>query len=124
MTRVDESWRDSAVCAQTDPEVFFPEVGKSHAAAKQICSQCPVRELCLEIALANDERFGVWGGLSNHERLELKKKQKPSFFTQWQSERRQRNEPLTAVTEPERNLTNVAVLLGATEHSVRAREAI
>jgi len=60
------------LCAQTDPEVFFPEKGGSVREAKAVCAGCPVRAQCLEHALAHDERFGVWGGLSERERRRLK----------------------------------------------------
>jgi WhiB family redox-sensing transcriptional regulator len=59
------------LCAQTDPEVFFPEKGGSVREAKAVCAGCPVRTPCLEYALAHDERFGVWGGLSERERRRL-----------------------------------------------------
>lgn len=61
-------WSVSALCAQTDPDAFFPEKGGSTAAAKRVCRSCLVRSECLEYALENDERFGVWGGLSERER--------------------------------------------------------
>jgi len=61
-------WREKALCAQTDPEAFYPEKGGSTAPAKQVCAGCEVRDDCLADALAHDERFGVWGGLSERER--------------------------------------------------------
>ena len=66
-------WQDRALCAQTDPEAFFPEKGGSTREAKQVCLSCEVRSECLEYALANDERFGIWGGLSERERRKLKR---------------------------------------------------
>ena len=69
----EESWQDRALCAQTDPEAFFPEKGGSTREAKRICTGCEVKPECLEYALANDERFGIWGGLSERERRRLKK---------------------------------------------------
>jgi WhiB family redox-sensing transcriptional regulator len=69
----DEKWQDRALCAQTDPEAFFPEKGGSTREAKKICQRCPVRSECLEYALAHDERFGIWGGLSERERRRLKR---------------------------------------------------
>jgi hypothetical protein len=67
-------------CAQTDPELFFPEKGGSAKTPKRMCwgdeaagiSQCPVREACLQYALDNDERFGVWGGYSERERRKIR----------------------------------------------------
>ena len=68
------SWQDRALCAQTDPEAFFPEKGGSTREAKKVCLTCEVRDDCLESALMNDERFGIWGGLSERERRKLKKR--------------------------------------------------
>ena len=67
------SWQERALCAQTDPEAFFPEKGGSTREAKKVCVGCDVRGECLEYALAHDERFGIWGGLSERERRKLKK---------------------------------------------------
>ena len=69
----DYSWQDRALCAQTDPEAFFPEKGGSTREAKRVCRSCEVRAECLEYALAHDERFGIWGGLSERERRRLKR---------------------------------------------------
>jgi WhiB family redox-sensing transcriptional regulator len=68
----EEAWRLNALCAETDPEAFFPEKGGSTREAKRVCSGCEVRAECLEFALANDERFGIWGGLSERERRRLR----------------------------------------------------
>ncbi|MET0671982.1 MAG: WhiB family transcriptional regulator [Microbacterium pygmaeum] len=67
-------WQTDALCAQTDPEAFFPEKGGSTRDAKRICTTCDVRDQCLEYALQNDERFGIWGGLSERERRKLKRR--------------------------------------------------
>jgi WhiB family redox-sensing transcriptional regulator len=66
-------WQDRALCAQTDPEAFFPEKGGSTREAKRICLGCEVKAECLEYALANDERFGIWGGMSERERRRLRR---------------------------------------------------
>lgn len=75
---IDESeelmWQENALCAQTDPEAFFPEKGGSTREAKRICLTCDVRGECLEYAVNHDERFGIWGGLSERERRKLKKR--------------------------------------------------
>ncbi|GAB91066.1 putative WhiB family regulatory protein [Gordonia rhizosphera NBRC 16068] len=70
---VEEQWQERALCAQTDPEAFFPEKGGSTREAKRICQGCEVKAECLEFALHNDERFGIWGGLSERERRRLKR---------------------------------------------------
>jgi WhiB family redox-sensing transcriptional regulator len=66
-------WRDYAACAQTDPDCFFPEKGGSTREAKKVCRGCFVRVECLEYALEHQERFGIWGGLSERERRALKR---------------------------------------------------
>lgn len=68
------SWQTDALCSQTDPEAFFPEKGGSTRDAKRVCTSCDVRGECLEYALQNDERFGIWGGLSERERRKLKRR--------------------------------------------------
>ncbi len=70
---IEDQWQERALCAQTDPEAFFPEKGGSTREAKRICLGCEVRDECLDYALANDERFGIWGGLSERERRRLKR---------------------------------------------------
>ncbi|WP_457034590.1 WhiB family transcriptional regulator [Geodermatophilus sp. SYSU D01176] len=72
----DASWRLEALCAETDPEAFFPEKGGSTRDAKRVCTGCTVRAQCLEFALANDERFGIWGGLSERERRRIRLRQR------------------------------------------------
>jgi WhiB family redox-sensing transcriptional regulator len=62
-----------ALCAQTDPELFFPEGGGSTQQAKQICNACPVKNDCLMEALVNKYEDGVWGGLSARERIQLRR---------------------------------------------------
>ncbi|MBM7414282.1 WhiB family redox-sensing transcriptional regulator [Rhodococcus sp. PvP016] len=73
MDPLEDQWQERALCAQTDPEAFFPEKGGSTREAKRICLGCEVKDDCLEYALAHDERFGIWGGLSERERRRLKR---------------------------------------------------
>jgi len=68
------AWQEQALCAQTDPEAFFPEKGGSTREAKRVCASCEVRAECLEYALAKDERFGIWGGLSERERRKIRRR--------------------------------------------------
>ncbi|GAB4080362.1 hypothetical protein GCM10028783_13100 [Modestobacter muralis] len=70
----EQGWQERALCAETDPEAFFPEKGGSTREAKKICTGCEVRAECLEYALGNDERFGIWGGLSERERRRLRRR--------------------------------------------------
>ena len=57
-----------------DADLFFPERGASTRLAKSVCRQCPVQEECLEYAVNNREKFGIWGGLSERERRAIRKK--------------------------------------------------
>lgn len=57
-----------ALCAQTDPELFFSDKAEDVDAAKKVCARCPIRAQCLEGALASHERHGVWGGTTETER--------------------------------------------------------
>lgn len=66
-------WQERGICAQTDPEAFYPEKGGSTKEAKKICRGCEVRQECLDYALDHDERFGIWGGYSERERRRLKR---------------------------------------------------
>lgn len=66
-------WMQDAICAQTDPEAFYPEKGGSTAEAKRVCMGCPVRSECLEYALENQERYGIFGGKSERERRKIAK---------------------------------------------------
>ena len=66
-------WYDRALCAQTDPEGFYPEAGQGSRTAKRVCDQCEVRPKCLAWALEHDERHGVWGGKTRSERMALMK---------------------------------------------------
>lgn len=55
---------DEALCAQTDPEIFFPDKGGSTKNAKRICGGYDVKQDCLEYALRTGQTVGIWGGLS------------------------------------------------------------
>ena len=72
----DNNWRKESLCAQVDPELFFPLV-VSGQEAKKICKKCPVRLQCLDFALGmqTTERFyGIWGGLDPDELRTLKRR--------------------------------------------------
>jgi WhiB family transcriptional regulator, redox-sensing transcriptional regulator len=70
-------WMQHAACADADPDTWFvPELAE---VAKELCSGCPVRDDCLEFALANvddDRATGVWGGCDGPERSQLRSKRR------------------------------------------------
>lgn len=64
-------WTELAACQYVGDDFWFPEKGGSVREAKRVCRACPVRTPCLDYALGNGERFGVWGGMSERERRRL-----------------------------------------------------
>ena len=86
MSEFEGDWRDKAKCVTADPELFFP-VGESSLAsqdqikrAKVICGLCEVTEQCLQYALESGQDFGIWGGLTEDERRELKRRARQRKF--------------------------------------------
>ncbi|CAB4623161.1 MAG: WhiB family transcriptional regulator [Actinobacteria bacterium] len=75
----DYTWRDEAVCRETDPDLFFP-IGTTGQAllqidrAKQVCNECTVQVSCLEFALATNQDSGIWGGTSEEERRDIRRR--------------------------------------------------
>lgn len=66
-------WQNRALCAEVDPEIFFPEQEERTAFhAKKVCKSCPVRTECLEYALNTGQEHGVWGGVCSKERQKIK----------------------------------------------------
>ena len=72
------SWRQHGACRGVDPDVFYPATDEEAEPAKAICAVCPVREPCLEYALANRERDGVWGGATERERRRMIRQRRKS----------------------------------------------
>jgi WhiB family redox-sensing transcriptional regulator len=78
-------WRDDAACLDADPELFFPDwdIGSVRAqvkTAKLICRGCVVSATCLSWALASGQEAGIWGGRTEDERRELRRRRyAPSF---------------------------------------------
>jgi len=110
-------WMTDGLCAQTDPDAFFPEKGGSTREAKAVCRRCPVSAECLAYALANDARFGVWGGTSERDRRRMKRPAgRPRVPDPRASEVRRL---ATRLTDPE-----IAVRLGCSARTVlRIRKA-
>lgn len=78
MTALEDAlaWQRDAACLGVDPDLFYPARGESTAEARAVCGECPVRDECLEYALANCETFGVWGGLGERDRRSLRRARK------------------------------------------------
>ena len=69
----ERTWQSRANCMGVDPDLFFPERGSSTREAKEVCRGCVVRDDCLEFAIANGEKFGIWGGMSERERRRVRR---------------------------------------------------
>jgi len=69
----ERTWQRQANCMGVDPDLFFPERGASTREAKEVCRGCVVRADCLEYAITNSEKFGIWGGLSERERRRIRR---------------------------------------------------
>ena len=76
----DTTWREQAACAGVDPDLFFP-LGESGPvnepmidAAKALCEECVVKQDCLNYVLANNEKYGIWGGTTPKERRAIIKR--------------------------------------------------
>ena len=71
-------WQYQGSCRQMEPEMFFhpdgergPRRRNRENAAKAVCASCPVMQLCRDHALAVQEPYGIWGGLSEDDRAEI-----------------------------------------------------
>ena len=69
-----ENWRQRAACTGLDTEIFFPVSDADAGPAKAVCETCPVRDQCLEWSLATRQEDGVWGGLTDNERLRRRRR--------------------------------------------------
>ncbi len=73
------SWQSDALCRGANADLFFPpthlekkeERAARESQAKAVCARCPVRQPCLEFALAVREPHGIWGGLNEIERRHI-----------------------------------------------------
>ncbi|XTZ13943.1 WhiB family transcriptional regulator [Micromonospora echinospora] len=100
-------WVGEALCAQVDPDLWFPEEqGQSWRVAAKLCHTCQVRDLCLAYAVVTDERIGVWGGLAATQRYRIEDVVIPGTSTTVQLIPRQRG--------PKQAFTNAEALAGST----------
>ena len=74
----NQTWRPLAACRGVEPDIFYPATDEEAEPAKAVCGVCPVRQPCLEFALANRERDGVWGGATEKERRRIVRQRRKS----------------------------------------------
>ena len=78
LANADYTWRNQAICRDTDPDLFFP-IGTTGQAlvqidrAKEVCGECPVKTECLEYALETNQDSGIWGGLDEEQRRNIRR---------------------------------------------------
>jgi WhiB family redox-sensing transcriptional regulator len=78
LANADYTWRNQAICRDTDPDLFFP-IGTTGQAlvqidrAKEVCDVCPVKNDCLEYALETNQDSGIWGGLDEEQRRNIRR---------------------------------------------------
>ncbi len=70
----DQDWRSQALCAKTDPDLWFAVGSVEHKLAKRMCRACPVRQECLAYAMDGCMDHGIWGGLTERERRQLRRR--------------------------------------------------
>ena len=75
-------WQYQGACRDLDPEMFFhpdgergPRRRNRENAAKAVCASCPVIAACRAHALAVQEPYGIWGGLSEDDRTAILERQ-------------------------------------------------
>jgi WhiB family redox-sensing transcriptional regulator len=78
LANADYAWRKTAICRDTDPDLFFPIGTTGYALvqidkAKQVCSECPASDDCLQYALETNQDSGIWGGTSEEERRHIRR---------------------------------------------------
>lgn len=79
----EQVWMEEAECLGSDPDLMFPTRGDfiGMQAAKAVCAECVVKDECLDYALKNNEKFGIWGGESERARRKMKQGMKRATLT-------------------------------------------
>jgi WhiB family redox-sensing transcriptional regulator len=72
------AWQDKGACRGLETAVFYPDPEEDGTEAKAVCDRCPVRQPCLEWALSNREKEGVWGGCNERERRRILRQRRRS----------------------------------------------
>jgi WhiB family redox-sensing transcriptional regulator len=69
-------WILEAACKGEPIEFFYPPSGRRPALALKVCEGCSVRADCLEYALENHQHWGVWGGMTERQRFDEKRRRR------------------------------------------------
>jgi hypothetical protein len=72
-------WMEEAACKGSHPGIsWFPERGSTPREPLEICAECPVRQNCLDYAMADETLVGIWGGTTSGERKRMRSRQRPA----------------------------------------------
>jgi WhiB family transcriptional regulator, redox-sensing transcriptional regulator len=66
-------WHQRAACRGVGPSDYVRGRGANYESAKTVCGDCPVRQECLDVALADESLVGLWGGTTEAERREIRR---------------------------------------------------
>lgn len=67
-------WMHDGLCRTSEPELWYSKDKHDQRAAKQVCAKCPVRKDCLDYGLSIRDMHGVWGGLDEKQRKDLRRR--------------------------------------------------
>lgn len=71
-------WRMLGACRGLDPTIFYPDRDAEADVAKQVCAECSVQQTCLDYALTQREKAGVWGGATERDRRRILRQRRRS----------------------------------------------
>lgn len=79
----DAPWMSKGLCRQSDPELWMSKSAHHQSEARAIClSPCPVQQKCLAYAIERQEHFGVWGGSTEKERRQIRRRQRERVLSE------------------------------------------
>ena len=75
-------WHLRAACRGQGPDDFIRGPRSDYGKTRQLCEACPVRQHCLDYALKDDSLTGLWGGTTDVERREIRRRARitPAIF--------------------------------------------
>lgn len=126
------AWASDAACVSIGTAIFYPPAGAvsgfHYAQARAVCNTCPVAAQCLEFALDNDERHGMWGGHSPEQRdriLKARGKRRTTGQHKRAAEERAKSDALLpryeALIAANGNSVDLAAELGITTDALNKR---
>jgi len=71
MSAHELEWRMLGACRGLEAAIFYPDNEEDAEAAKTVCSECGVKQACLDYALSKREKAGVWGGATEKDRRRI-----------------------------------------------------